>query len=92
MAVVVWAPTEKLAVRYYTPLRKAMGGSWTVQSNKRPMGWDEVSTASQRPSFDAAIAAARMRFLARLRLVGAEWKAMPFADLAELRQLVSPAL
>ena len=80
-----------------------MDGSWAVKSNRRPTVWDEVLAVAQRPSFDAALSAASMRFLARLRhaplallgllqAVGTEWESMLSADQVELQQLVAPTL
>ena len=59
--------------------------------------------ASRRPSFEAALSAARMRFWARahhapiallglLQCAGSAWEALLFAVLADLQRVVSPAL
>ena len=67
------------------------------------MSWEEVLAVSQRPSFEAAPSAARLRFLLRLRhapcallallqVAGSDWRTMVFADLLDLQQLVPLAL
>ena len=48
-----------------TPFRKAVCGVWVAEVQPRPISWDEVLSRAQRPSFDVALAAAKLRFLAR---------------------------
>ena len=33
---------KKFAVRYYSPLRKAVDGHWVPDVQSRPISWDEV--------------------------------------------------
>ena len=94
---------RKFAVRYYSPLRKAVDGSWAAEVQPHPLTWDEVLSRAQRPAFEVALAAARLRFLARLprappalvallQLAGASWRAMVVADLTAVCSVLGSAV
>ena len=57
---------KQLDIRNYSPLRKAVDGSWSTKRKERPLGWREDLVLAQGPSFEVALAVARVRFLARL--------------------------
>ena len=98
------APQRRnIAVRYYSPLRKAVDGHWAPDIQPRPTSWDEVLYRAKRPSIEVAIAAARLRFLARLprapvalfallQVAGSEWRGMLVADLTWLRTVLGSAV
>ena len=46
---------HKIAVRYYSPFRKAVDGGWTKLLPRKPMCWDEVSAQAQRPKLEVAL-------------------------------------
>ena len=65
------------------------------------MGWDEVVVKAARPSFSDALAASRMRFLARLpnaptvllaliQTAGNQWCSMVLSDLEVLQATLAP--
>ena len=94
---------KKFAVRYYSPLRKAVDGHWVPDVQSRPISWDEVLYRAKRPTFEAALAAARLRFLARLprapvavfallQVAGGAWRDMVQADLTWLRTALGSAV
>ena len=94
---------NKLAVRYYNPLRKAVDGAWSSSRPQRPMGWREVPVLAQRPTFEVALAASRVRFLARIRhapaalagllqVAGAEWRPLLIVDLSDMQSVLKPLL
>jgi hypothetical protein len=58
---------KKISVKYFGPLRRAVGGSWTKGHPQRPMGWDDILALSQRPDVLVALRAARLRLLPSLR-------------------------
>ena len=97
------AQRRRLAVRYYSPLRRAVDGSWSAARGSPPCSWSEVLHRAARRSFAAALSAARLRFLARLQrapaallallqVAGREWKEAVTEDLALMRNLMSPLL
>ena len=80
-----------------------MDGHWVPDIQSRPISWDEVLYRARRPSFEAAIAAARLRFLARLprapvalfallQVAGSEWRDMLTADLSWPRTALGSAV
>ena len=94
---------RNISIRYYSPLRKAVDGHWVPDIQTRPISWDEVLFRAKRPAFGAALAAARLRFLARLtrapvavfallQVAGSEWREMIIADLSWLRTALGSAV
>ena len=94
---------RRLAVRYCSPLRRAVDGSWSAARGSPPCPWSEVLHCAARPSFSAALSAARLRFLARLQrapvallallqVAGREWKEAVIEDIVVMRNLLSPLL
>ena len=57
---------KRLAIRYDSHLRKGVGGAWSATRQSRPLGWHDALALAQRPSFEVALAVARVRLLASL--------------------------
>ena len=75
---------------------KVVYGAWYATRQVRPMGWREVLVLAQRPPFEVARAAARMRYwpgcvMPRLLLwvflqvAGADWRQAAVNDLSDMR-------
>ena len=61
------AEKKKLAIRYYSPLRRVVAGAWSPSRPQRPLCWDEGVVLAGHPSFYVALSVASLRLLARLR-------------------------
>ena len=101
----MFAPRQrrKLAIRYNSPIRKAVDGCWVADFQLHAFSWDEVLVRACRPSFEVAVAAARLRCLARLQcapialfallqVAGDEWRTMITSDLVWLRSVLGSAV
>ena len=94
---------RKIAIRYYSPLKKAVDGHWVPDIQTRAISWDEVLFRAERPALGVVVAAARLRFLARvtrapvavfalLQVAGSERREMIIADLSWLRTALGSAV
>ena len=94
---------RKIAVRYDSPPQEDRGRPLVPDIQFRHNSWDGVLYRARRPSFEAAIATARLRFLARLprapvalfallQVAGNDWWDMLTADLSWLRTALGSAV
>ena len=59
---------------------------------QRPMAWDEVLLAAQRPSLQVALSAAKMGLNAPPALIALLQEHMVIEDLSDMRAVLAPKL